>query len=115
MKHIVLLGKEKTHIPPTPLHVESKTPQPSLLSMLRGDSMKVGNTFWPNLAMKTRFFTHVLDKSPRNAYIPCEFRLAIKKQIVEYYVGFPMIFFLILRCHLMCEILHLMNCVTLKI
>ena len=31
-------------------------------SMVIGDSMKVGNTFWPNLAMKTCFFTHVLDR-----------------------------------------------------
>ena len=54
--------------------------------------MKMGNTFWPNLAMKTWFFTHVLDRSPQNAYIPCEFRLAVKKQIVEYYVGFIVIF-----------------------
>ena len=59
-----------------------------------GDFMKVGNTFWPNLVMKTRFFTHSLDRIPdRNAYIPCEFRLVVKKQIVEYDVGFPMIFF----------------------
>ena len=35
----------------------------------------------------------MLDRSPRNAYVSCEFRLAIKKQIVEYYVGFPIIFF----------------------
>ena len=58
-----------------------------------GDSMKVGNTFCPNLVMKNWFFTHVLDRSPRNAYFPCEFWLVVKKQIVEYYVGFLMIFF----------------------
>ena len=58
-----------------------------------GDSMKAGNTFWPNLVMKTLFFTHVLDRSPQNVYMPCEFRFSVKKQIVEYYVGFPMIFF----------------------
>ena len=63
------------------------------MELSRGDSMKVGNIFWPNLAMKTRFFTHVLDRSPRNTYMPCEFRLAVKKQIVEYYVSFPMIYF----------------------
>ena len=40
---------------------------------LMGDSMKVGNTFWPNLTMKTYFFTHVLDRSPQNAYMSCEF------------------------------------------
>ena len=58
---------------------------------LGGDSMKMSNTFWPNLAMKTWFFTHVLDRSPRNAYIPCEFWLVVKT-IAEYYVGFQMIF-----------------------
>ena len=80
-----------------------------------GDSMNVRNTFWPNLAMKTWFFTHVLHRSPRNSYILCEFRLVFKKQIVEYCVDFSMIFFLkIFRCHLMCEFSHLMKCVTLK-
>ena len=59
-----------------------------------GDSMKAGNTFCPNLVMKTWVFTHVLDRSPRNVYMPCEFWLAVNKQIVEYYVGFPVIFFL---------------------
>ena len=49
------------------------------IDMLKGDSMKMGNTFWPNLAMKTWFFTHVLDRIPQNAYMPCEFRLAVKK------------------------------------
>ncbi len=61
--------------------------------LLRGDSMNVGNTFWPNLAMKTRFFTHVLHRSPRNSYMLSEFRLVFKKQIIEYCVGFSMIFF----------------------
>ena len=82
---------------------------------VKGDSMKMGNTFWPNLVMKTWFFTHVLDRSPRNAYIPYEFGLVVKKQTLEYYVGFPMIFKKnIFRCHLMCENSHLMNWVTLK-
>ena len=62
------------------------------LLTIMGDSMKMGNTFWPNLAMKTWFFTHVLDRSPQNAYMPCEFWLAVRKQIVEYYVGFMVIF-----------------------
>ena len=35
----------------------------------------------------------MLDKSPQKASMPCEFQLAVKKQIVEYYVGFLMIFF----------------------
>ena len=62
------------------------------INVPNGDSMKVGNTFWPNLVMKTWLFTHVLDRSPRNAYMPCEFQLAVKKQMVEYYVGLPMTF-----------------------
>ena len=75
--------------------------------------MKMGNTFWPNLAMKTWFFTHVLDKSPQNAYMPCEFWLAVKKQIVEYYVGFIVIFWLIILywyplCSLMSMLLYLL-------
>ena len=65
----------------------------SHVHLLEGDSMKVGNTFWPNLVMKTWCITHVIDRIPRNAYIPCEFWLAVKKQIIEYYVGFSMIFF----------------------
>ena len=36
----------------------------------------------------------MIDRSPRNAYMPCKFWLAVKKQIVEYYVRFSMIFFL---------------------
>ena len=41
--------------------------------------MKMGNTVWPNLVMKTWFFAHVLDRSPQNAYMPCEFWIAVKK------------------------------------
>ena len=61
-----------------------------------GDSMKVGNTFWLNLVMKTYFFTHVLDRSPRNAYMPCEFRLAVKKTNCclpsDFFLNIPMSF-----------------------
>ena len=39
-------------------------------------------------------FYSCLYTSPWNAYMPCEFWLVVKKQIVEYYVGFPIIFFL---------------------
>ena len=57
-----------------------------------GDSMMVGNTFWPNLPMKTSFCTHVIDRISQNVYMPCEFQLAMKNEIVEYYVG-PIISF----------------------
>ena len=81
-----------------------------------GDSMKMGNTFWPNLAMKTWYFTHVLDRIPQNAYMPSEFRLTVKKTNCRILCWLHSdIFFKIFRCHLMCEFFHLMNYVTLKI
>ena len=46
-----------------------------------GESMKMGNNFWPNVAMKIRYFTHLLNQVPQNSSMPCEYRHGIKNKL----------------------------------
>ena len=55
--------------------------------------MKMDNYFWLNMEMKNGKLTYVLNWISQNSYFSYEFWYGIKKQNVENYVGFPMIFF----------------------
>ena len=69
--------------------------------MFKDESMKTSSTFWIKVTVKIQFFTHLLNQSPQNSYMPCEFWLTKKKQIVGNYVVFPPIYIYMSKMYLM--------------
>lgn len=66
---------------------------PTMALMQKGEPMKMGYTFRPNVAMKNQNFTHLWNWSPPKSHKPCELRQEVKRQFVDIYVVVVMIFF----------------------
>ena len=49
--------------------------------MFKDETMKTSSTFWIKVTVKIQFFTHLLNQSPQNSYMPIEFRHATKNKL----------------------------------